>query len=428
MSTVPPIIIPPQQAFRERAQFMSKLLLAVFLAGWVLWFWPFDDLLDRHGTPLGADFSMFYVAGQATLRGELDQLYHPAAQQTRLHALFPGIDSQFALPYRYPPLVALLMAPLAYLPYGAAITVFLALGLASAATGIRLLVHQTGIATRADRRLCYLALVGWPVALETWIGGQSSLFSLLIACVAIVLMQRRQFAWSGAVWALAACKPNVLLLVVIGCVLFRPRVLRGLIPVGAVMCGLTCWTVGWVGLVEYVELTFDLAARPWNVETPFWKVHGIAQWLTPLLGSKARLASLLIGLLATAVVVWRWRRTDNCPASPLPYALLISINALANPYTPIYDLTLLSAGVILMVPIASARGRYSFANHPVAWQLGIAALYFGPHLSQLIAKSWGLQFFPLVLLGYAAIQARLLWLETGQQPACGSRLVIANSP
>jgi hypothetical protein len=236
------------------------------------------------------------------------------------------------------------------------------------------------------------------------------------------------------VWALAAYKPNVLLLVVIGCILFRPRVLRGLVPVAAIMFAATWWTVGWDGVIAYVELTLQLAGRPWDVETPFWKVHGIAQWLTFLIGGQARLVSLMLGLLATIAIVWRWRRTDNSPSSPLPYALLITVNALANPYTPIYDLTLLFAGLVLMAPTLATTGRYPFARHCVAWQAAIAAIYFGPHLSQLIAKSCGLQFFPLLLLGYAVFQARLFWRETdtrslatGGRPTDSEPYVASNS-
>jgi hypothetical protein len=401
-----------KQAFIERARFISTVLLSLFLLGWALWFWPYDDLLDRSGTPLGADFSMFYVAGQMTVAGETAQLYDQAAHQERLHDLFPGIDPQFALPYRYPPIVALLVAPLACLPYSLAIAVFMAAGLAAGAAGLWLLVRETGHWSHINRRLCYLSLFGWPVVLETWIGGQASLFAFLIVCTGIVLMQRERYAWAGAVWALAAYKPNVLLIVVIGCILFRPRVLQGLIPVGAIMLALTWWAVGWEGIATYIELTLQLAGRPWDVETPFWKVHSIAQWLTLLIGSQARLVALLLGLLATIGIVWRWRRTDNAPRSPLPYALLISVNALANPYTPIYDLTLLFAGLVLMAPTLATTGRYPFARHWVAWQAAIAAIYFGPHLSQLIAKTTGIQFFPLLLLGYAIFQARLYWLET----------------
>ena len=89
----------PTQAFTERVRFVSTVLLTLFLLGWALWFWPYDDLLDRSGTPLGADFSIFYVAGQMTATGKPAQLYDQAAHQARLHDLFPGIDPQFALPY-----------------------------------------------------------------------------------------------------------------------------------------------------------------------------------------------------------------------------------------------------------------------------------------------------------------------------------------
>ena len=436
----------PRQAFLERARFLATTLLAVFLLGWLSWFWPYDDWLDRSGTPLAADFSMFYVAGQTVLGGETSQLYDPAAAQARLVDLFPGIDPHFALPYRYPPLVGTVMAPLACLPYPVAALLFMTLGLVSALAGLRLLVSETGIGgTRiggtgmgdvaasdtgrtwnGNQRLCYLALLSWPVVLETWIGGQASLFALLIVCLGIVLMQREQDTWAGAVWALAAYKPNVLLLVVIGCVLFRPRVLRGLLPVGAALLGLTWLTTGWSALVEYAELTLQLAARPWDVETPFWKVHSFSQWLTLVVGDQARIVTLLLGLLATIGVVWRWRGTGNAPRAPLPYALLITINALANPYTPIYDLTLLAAGVILMVASEETSRRYPLARYAAGWQIVLAALYFGPHLSQLIAKSSGVQFFPLLLLGYAVFQARLFWLETrsavGPQPDMASTL------
>jgi len=358
---------------------------------------------------------MFYVAGQMVVAGETDQLYDQAAHQSRLHALFPGIDSRFALPYRYPPIVAAAMAPLARLPYAVALAVFMTLGLASAVAGLRLLFQATGRASRADLRLGYLVLLGWPVVLETWIGGQASLFALLIVCGGIVLMQREQYFWAGVVWALAAYKPNVLLLVVVGCVLFRPRVLRGLVPGAAVMFGWAWWTVGWEGLVEYLDLTQRLASGPWDVETPYWKVHGLAQWLALPLGGQARLVSLLLGLLATVVIVRRWRRADNSPASPLPYALLITVNALANPYTPIYDLTLLAAGLVLMAPTIATTGPDSLARHGAAWQAALAAVYFGPHLSQLLARSTGLQFFPLLLLGWAGFQARLWWREPGAE-------------
>ena len=37
-----------------------------------------EDMLDRSGTPLCADFSMFYVAGQIVWDGAGEQLYDQA--------------------------------------------------------------------------------------------------------------------------------------------------------------------------------------------------------------------------------------------------------------------------------------------------------------------------------------------------------------
>jgi hypothetical protein len=81
--TIPPTLNrEPIQAFVERARFITIVLLSLFLLGWALWFWPYDDLLDRSGTPLGADFSMFYVAGQMNIAGEAAQLYDQSASRT----------------------------------------------------------------------------------------------------------------------------------------------------------------------------------------------------------------------------------------------------------------------------------------------------------------------------------------------------------
>ena len=60
------MIDPPTHAenhdFNSRLRFMGCATLLILVVGWVGWFSPFDDLLDRSGTPLGADYAMFYVA------------------------------------------------------------------------------------------------------------------------------------------------------------------------------------------------------------------------------------------------------------------------------------------------------------------------------------------------------------------------------
>ena len=68
----------PNRVLSERIQFVACAILVLFVLGWIGWFYPYDDLLDRSGTPLGADFSMFYIAGQVVWDGAGDQLYDQA--------------------------------------------------------------------------------------------------------------------------------------------------------------------------------------------------------------------------------------------------------------------------------------------------------------------------------------------------------------
>ncbi len=403
----------PRQVFAERVQFVAAVVLIVFLVGWCVWFYPYDDLLDRSGTPLGADYAMFYVAGQIVLDGASDELYEQAEHQRRLQQLFPAIDPRAALPYRYPPFVALLMAPLAALPYVVSYGVFLAASCACGLTALRLLCCELGCP--ADLRpLVYLAFAGWPVALETIIGGQASMFALLLMAATTVLLRHRRYLAAGAVIALAAYKPNVLLLVGVGCVLYRPRTLRGVLPAAALLVALSLAAGGWQGLVDYYRLTTQLAVGSWDVDTPFWKVHSLSSWLGLLVEGRQRLLGLLLGLLAVTGVVWRWRRAEAAGGTPLliSLALLVTINALANAYTPIYDLTLLAAGVLLTAASLGTGEEEPWRRHLPAAQLLLAILFLGPHMSQSAARLLGVQLFPLALLAAAVWQTRLFLAQT----------------
>lgn len=400
----------PNRVLSERIQFVSCAILILFVLGWIGWFYPFDDLLDQSGTPLGADFSMFYVAGQVVLDGAGDQLYDQVEHQRRLHQLFPAIDPSFALPYRYPPVVATLMAPVAALPYALAYGVFLLLSCLAWWTAARKLVAASPMLRDSWQRSLRWAIIGWPVALETLVGGQASMFALLIAVSVYVLLRNRQVAFAGAILALAAYKPNVLALLALGCLIRYPRMLKGFVP-AATAVGLLCLVPnGWEGLRQYRELTASLATQSWDVATPLWKVHGLAPWFNLLLGVEGRLVCGLFGVAATCFVAVRARvaSANDHAIEPIWFAMLISINALFNAYAPIYDLVLLSIGVVLTTEHLVRHCGPNVSRSLVATQLLFAIVYFGPHLSQAVAKSTGAQPFGLVFASLAIWQCSLL--------------------
>ncbi|MBC8350854.1 MAG: DUF2029 domain-containing protein [Planctomycetes bacterium] len=407
----------PNRVLSERIRFVALSILVLFVMGWVSWFYPYDDLLDQSGTPLGADFSMFYVAGQVVLDGAGDQLYDQAEHQRRLQQLFPAIDPSFALPFRYPPWVATLMAPMAALPYSLAYVLFLSLSCTAWWGATRQLIAVSPKLGETWRRSLGWALLGWPVALETLIGGQASMFALLIAVSVYCLLRHRQFAFAGAVLALAAYKPNVLALLGLGCLIRYPRMLKGVLP-GAIGIGLLCLVPdGWVGLTRYVELTTNLATQSWDVATPLWKVHGLAPWFNLIVGEDGRLVCGLLGLAATLYMAIRARLvTASGPVEPLWFAALISINALCNAYTPIYDLVLLMVGAALTAEYLAQKHGPNVGRTLMAAQVLLAIVYFGPHLSQVIAKTTGAQPFGLILSALAVWQVGLL-LRSQREPS-----------
>jgi hypothetical protein len=251
-------------------------------------------------------------------------------------------------------------------------------------------------------------IAGWPLVWETLIGGQASLFALLILCITVALLRRQRFALAGCVLALAVCKPNVLAFVAFGCLLRYPKLLRGAVPMLAILGLCSLVPSGWSGLGEYLALGTRLAVQPWALETPYWKVHGLASCMAALPGEYERACSLLLGMVATGAVVWYWRRasTDQPAVFCLAIALLVSINALLNPYTPIYDLVLLLAGGLLTAEVLVLRYGDDVSGRLGVSQLLLAALYFGPHLSQLTARATTFQPFALVLLAISVWQAR----------------------
>lgn len=411
-----PDVRSPNRALSERIQFVSCAVLVVFIVGWAGWFFPFDDLLDQSGTPLGADFSMFYVAGQVVLDGAGDQLYDQAEHQRRLQQLFPAIDPSFALPYRYPPFVATLMAPLAALPYALAYAAFFALSCVAWWTAARQLVAASPALGETWQRSLRWAIIGWPVALETLVGGQASMFALLIAVSVYVLLQKQRLVFAGAILALAAYKPNVLALLALGCLIRYPRMLKGCVPVVAAIGPLCLAPNGWEGVTQYRELTTSLATQAWDVATPMWKVHGLAPWFNLTLGSDGRLACGLIGLAAVAFVAIRARFLSGAGAiEPIWFATLISVNSLFNAYTPIYDLVLLGIAAVLTAEHLVREHGPNVNRSLAATQLMLGIVYLGPHLSQALAKSTGAQPFGLILAALAVWQGSMM-LQSQRAP------------
>lgn len=402
----------------------GKTTAVLALLGWLMWFSPFDDLLDRSGTPLAGDFVMFYVAGQVMANGNPEQLYDDQLNQQRALKLFPQMQAANSWPYRYPPTLAAILSPLGRLPFATAAAIF---GLVQ--IGLLLLAI-----TLWRRELLNININGgtawlWgcataPLIIETLLGGQLSLLAVASVSLAVFCLQREHTALAGMVLAISLYKPNVLWLVVLASCIARPRLLVGFVPTALLGAMATAAVCGWRPIIAYCQLALSLGSSRWSLETPFWKVHGLTPALQSLLPDHGRMASVLIGLSVAVVlgIVWRHYRLDN----RLMFGVLLACNALFNPYVPIYDL-------VLLVPAGLYLGLYAFhVRLPISVaraRMLIAAVFAGPHLSQVAAQLIGIQLFPLALL---VALGWYIWLYTrniSKLPDFNpSRPVCANHP
>lgn len=391
-------------ALTRRIRFMASGMIGVFLCSWVSWFAPFDDWLDRNGTPWGADFAMFYLSGRMVAEGKADQLYDLAAQQTTLQQLFPGLAADFALPYRYPPWVAIVASSVARLPYPAAYAIFASVSWLGWLIGCRWLLRRWSGVGGVSAGLALLALAGWPVALEALIGGQASLIACLLLIASIELFRGGRPELAGMVLAILTYKPNLLCLVLLGLTIVRPRLLAGWLPTVVLIWAGATWYLGPETLRDYVRLSQELALQPWSLETPPAKVHGWAAALVPIWGSPMRAGVLGIGvLLALAVGLrHRWDERRGINRFGETVALLLAINAGCNLYTPIYDLTLLGISVILFLQSFPRASQGQVAMPARLIYVALAAGYFGPHLSQSLSGLIGWQISLIILTAWTA--------------------------
>lgn len=364
--------------------------------------------LDALGNPVGGDFAMFYIAGHMAANGEWHSLYDEAQQQQRLIELFPGLPVDTYLPYRYPPLLAMILSPLGRMPYPAAQLTWslmsLALWLASWLALSRTFLPRSSPLART----CLIGLVASPIMAQTLIDGQASFGWFAILTFTWLLIHQRRFALAGVCLALAACKPNVLLLMSVVWVVRYPRLLVGLIPTGLAMFIATLSIAGRDCLATYIELGSQLATQSWSVETPYWKVQSLLSWTQLPFGSAARPINLFVGLATAVALGWFWRQSDQrssqeterlrCTCCALSLGLLT--NALFNPYTPIYDLMLLSLGMFAWLVYAERTHALAAWLQHREVKLMIACLWLGPILSQCLSRELACpqQWMPLILL------------------------------
>jgi hypothetical protein len=397
---------------RLQPPYLLTVSIALLSVGLVLAGVSFATSKQGHtvfGTPLGNDFAGFFVAAQILERGEPARLYDRELHHQLYHDLLPKLAPDDAIPYVHPPFVAGLLRPLTWLPYEAAVAVWLAISAGLFIAGNVLLLRTVPELARDHWGASLLfALSFEPFLMECWLGGQLSAVGFFSYAFTWFAWHRGHPLAAGMALGLSFYKPTWLLLVLPLLIIGRcHRVLAGMTITGSALAGLSLAFVGWDVSLGYLDvlLSFRQSSSSGGLGIVTWKYVDLNNTLRLLSGGKSAaltavfviFASLPFAMLAKSF--WRWRSLSAMQQQRLWGTLLIWLPIL-NLYVGIYDSVVVIQGFLL---IAAAELRTRSVERPLTssglahWALAIAGSAW---ISQALARISGVQIYSLLLIGF----------------------------
>jgi hypothetical protein len=365
------------------------------------------------GAALGADYAGFYVAATILDEHPPERLYDLAVQDRLYHRLLPERPAGESLPYAHAPLLAVVLRPLARLPYAWSYAAWLALAAGLVLAGLGLARRAAGAIGGDDWRLARLLVLTFqPLLMEGWLGGQMAVVGFFAVAAALGYAGRAQPFAAGAALALLSYKPTLLVLVPPMLLAAGPlRAAAGFAAAGLVLAACSLLAVGRSGCLAYADLLWSYAERTSGGSTGFktFKHVDLNTFFTLLAGGPgppARLA-LLAAALPLLALAWRagGRRGGGGDCRLLAWCATFSWAPVFNLYAPVYDTTLVLPGVLMTADVLARR---SGGTLPPGFRVLVALLVLTPWITQALARSAGFQPLTLVLLALGAYQIALV--------------------
>jgi hypothetical protein len=349
---------------------VAAAILAAFLGLSLNFHWTGASDPPRAG-PYAGDFPHEYAGGWIVREGDRSRLYDRSYFFEKTHdpALlgFRWSTEGYLLPL-YPPFYYLWCAPLSWLDYRTAALLFTALTTAALVASAALIADaQSG--TRGALGWWVAASLCYPPVLDSLVGGQKGTVFLLVFAATYRLLARRQLALAGAVFGLAAVKPQLLLVLVLVMSIQREwRFLAGLAATGAVL-GAQSLIVGWQPSLDWIAAML----HPWPNAARVPISHNWLGFARLLLGaySGPEVVALWLALVAlTGVALWRalgGRLAYGSARFRFQFAAIVLATPLVSPHLFTYDLSILVLPLILLAVAIPEQP-------PAVRPLGIAAL------------------------------------------------------
>jgi Glycosyltransferase family 87 len=292
------------------------------------------------GRPLGNDFVQFYAAGRILNQNEPTRLFDVPFLADMEHRSLPTMSKTQMLIFGNAPCIAAIFRPLALLPYQWAYCVWLVVSAAVYIAGLLIVL-------RGNRIALLLALSTPMFTLETWIGGQISVFAFFAFAVCTRWFQEERYFLAGLILGLAAYKPS---LVAIPAAMFLAgrcwRMLGGLLVSASVVLAASFATVGVQGMSLWLQTmrVFRYLATDQESILRRSKYVDLNSFFTGLFGPN--IFGYIIVAAALMLLAWAWFRSGP---SDVLWAATIASTLILNVYVPVYDTIILIPALFVVL-------------------------------------------------------------------------------
>jgi hypothetical protein len=305
---------------------------AILLFGVVLW-------CAHNPNAEKTDFSLTYVGARIVHQGLGSRLYELDLQKQTRDSLFQHPNPLF---FEHPPFEALLLSPLAALPFRAA---YMLWGFLNATVWVLLIFFMRPYFPAPQEDLGYVAL--WLLFAPLGVAlfqGQSSLLVLALYATAFVLLRNNCGFAAGAALGLGLFKFQFVLPFVLIFLLRKQwRFLCGFGITTAALGVLSLLTTGWHGMATYVRLLLAIGTTPQNlsygsaVDMP--TIHG---FVYAILGERISHLGLSITALALSVallffIARKWNAPGGSAGDNLMFAAAVAGSLLSGSHMFTHD-------------------------------------------------------------------------------------------
>jgi hypothetical protein len=345
------------------------------------------------------DFSVTYLGARMVHDGRGAQLYDLTEQIKLRSSLYRDPNP---LIYEHPPFEALLLSPLAALPYK---TAYLIWGFLNALIWLGLPFMLRPFSPVPKQWIAYLAL--WLIFAPLGVAlfqGQSSLILLLFYALAYIYWRRDQSFIAGVCLGLGLFKFQFVLPFVGILLLRRKWRFLGGFAVSATFFGLLSLAAsGWRGCLSYAKLLLSVGSNPQNVsygsavDMPTLQgfVHAVMGGTLPVRGVSVIVAVISVCLLTFTAVRWEKAERVSRNLSPPAFGAAIVLSLMAGLHMFTHDFS------PLMLSLLIAMAYYPGHSHPaLRWCMAgcIGSFFLPPLYFVLVAAHEMFLLFPLLLM------------------------------